>query len=418
LSYRAEKSISLFVAHKFEIREFPSKYDDLKCIFEEYRTVRVKVTDRQDQKVVLNPDFSITYFDDRSKAYSKADDMFTRCQERATAATIVDPLASIELITECMQEQVQKEEELGREEASFHSAVHRSVAADLISFECGDVNKTDSIEITNSTFFYDDANSGRDSRHTVRNLHRLPTSEIFAVDNFVTDRTCDALKSLRQEMPPGAAANTDAAGTVVGIPTKRVTEDKDSTKDAALVHALYTKIYDLLDDRFDHWDELGDLAGETIFDYVRDTEGVERPALLCVGAEEVSEAFAAIEAGIPQRCHIPGGEPVRVPTKKFVVDAKGHKSNGNGNGNGDQHLYQVAQIFVFCDEPDQQLGGVHFPYAGVHATPKAGKLVVAVHRHATRSGIGSDNHGLDGYVDEYHFCPNHELYTHTVTLAH
>eukprot|EP00532_Pseudo-nitzschia_australis_P012616 CAMPEP_0168219260 /NCGR_PEP_ID=MMETSP0140_2-20121125/8456_1 /TAXON_ID=44445 /ORGANISM="Pseudo-nitzschia australis, Strain 10249 10 AB" /LENGTH=206 /DNA_ID=CAMNT_0008147611 /DNA_START=345 /DNA_END=965 /DNA_ORIENTATION=- len=133
LSYRAEKSISLFVAHKFEIREFPSKYDDLKCIFEEYRTVRVKVTDRQDQKVVINPDFSITYFNDRSKASFKADNMFTRCEERAKAASIADPLAFIE--------QVQKEEELGQEEDSFHSAAQRSVAADLISFECGDVKR-------------------------------------------------------------------------------------------------------------------------------------------------------------------------------------------------------------------------------------------------------------------------------------
>eukprot|EP00536_Pseudo-nitzschia_multiseries_P010024 jgi/Psemu1/24785/gm1.24785_g len=394
-SYGAEKSISSFIGHQFEAREIPSKHTN-ECVFAECRKVRFKVSERQEQKVMINPDFSVSVFDDRTKAYSKADDMFSSCQDQVKAETS-DPLESIELLTKCMQDQLNQKFDTDRQERTFQTELHRNIAADLVSFACGDVNRTDSFEITNTTWNYEDEDeNGKIVKepHTVRHLHKYHASEIISVDEFASKEACRAMKSLREELPDGTA----------GILTVATDEDNE---DANLVDKFFHKLYDLLDHQFSHWEGEMKFLGDTLFQHVRDSEGVSVPSKKCVGPEEVADAFAAIEAGNAQQCQIPGGDPVRVPTRRIVVD--------DDNDDEDDYDYdygrrEVAEVFVFCDEPEEQLGGIHFPYAGVHIMPKAGKLVVAVHRQANDLSPK-----LDDYVDEYHFCPNHDLFTHTVS---
>lgn len=403
-AYGADKAISSYIGHQFEIREIESKATGA-CVFNTCRKVRIKVSDREDQKFTIDRDFSVTVTDDKERAYSKVDDMFARCKEKvavyadASSRTNnnIDPLKTIELITNCMEEEINGKVNFDRQERSFHSKLHRDMATDLIPFMCGDVNKTDSIEIVNTTWI------SAATRYTVKTLHELPTSEIFVVDDFVTKETCDALKIYRQT----------ASGSAVGVPIGAI---KEGTKQAKLLETLYFNIYALIGDRYGDWGEL-DFFGETLFEYIKDPVGVETPLKLCDGPEEVAEAFADIEAGKPKlQCQIPGGDPVMVPTKRIVVE-----ENGIGiedvdvdvdveGGELPQKRRQLSQLFLFCDEPENKLGGLHFPFSRVHVTPEVGKLVVAVHRHAT-----DESNELDGYVNEYHLCPNHEVYVHTVT---
>jgi len=381
-AYGADKSISSYIGHVFEIREEPSKRTG-GCVFSQCRKVRIKVSDRYDQKVTINNDFTLTVTDDKERAYSKADDMFTRCQEKV-AVEGIDPAESIALITECMEDEIEGKVDFDRSERAFHSKVHRSMATDLVPFECADVNKTQSMPIKNVTWEDQDDN---EKEYNVQILHKIPTSEILIVDDFISKETCNALNVYRAEH-----------GEAIGVPSSAATE---KTKQGKLLTTLFYKMYGLLMDRYSKWAEL-DFRDDMLFEYIKDLDGFITPSHLCTTQEEVNEVVTEMESGEPKKCHIPGGVPEAVPTRRFIVEEGVTEEEK-------KEKRQLARLFFFCDEPKQQLGGLHFPYAGVHATPKEGRLLVAVHRHED-----DKNHEFDGYANEFHMCPNHEVYVHTV----
>jgi len=387
-AYGADKSISSYIGHQFEIREVPSKKTG-HCVYQECRKVRVRVSDRFDQKVVINRDFSLTIKDNKERAFTKVDDMFTKCQERVNSEA-VDTLNSIELITKCMEEEITGKVDFDKQERDFHSMVHRNIATDLIPFECADVNKTLSLAVKNVTWENGDDNNDNKT-YNIQILHKLPTSEILVVDDFISKETCNALKAYRELADYGN-------GEVVGVPSRAAQEQ---TKQGMLVLDLFYKMYAIMMDRYKFWREL-DFRGDMLFEYVKDMDGFISPSHLCTSQDEVNEVVATMESGEPKKCHIPGGIPETVHTKRVVVEEGVTEEEK-------KKKRQLAQLFFFCDEPKHHLGGIHFPYAGVHATPKTGRLVVAVHRHDD-----DRNHKLDGYVDEYHMCPNHEVYVHTI----
>jgi len=382
--YGAQKGISSYNGHTFELREIPSKKSG-GCVHKECRKVRYTVTDRFEQKVIVNRDFTLTVKDDRERAYSKADDIYSKCQEKV--GSDVDPLESIELITKCVEEEITGDViNHNKEERSFHSKVHRTMADELVPYTCADVNKTQSTEVKNITWIYTD-DDGIDETHIAKTLHKLPTSEIFVIDDFVTEEVCDALDIYRSKTHAG-----------YGVPSEAAMEE---TKQGGLLMDVYYKMYQVLMDRYPNWKEL-DFQDDLLFSHIKDNVGFKTPAKLCTTQEEVDEVVAAMGLGKPKKCLIPGGVPEHAPTKHFVVE----------NGISEEEMMkkrQLAQLFLFCGEPKDQLGGLHFPYAAVHVTPKTRKLVVAVHRHAD-----AKNHKYDGYVNEYHLCPNHDVYVHTV----
>jgi len=379
--YGADKSLSSYVGHVFEVREVASKITG-SCVLDECRKFRVKVSDRNEQRIVIHKDFSYTVRDDKERAFTKADDMFTKCKDKMPNK-IDHPLDSIKLITECMEEEINGKVNFDRKERAFHSMIQREMATDLIPFTCGDVNKTQSYEIKNQTWSYEN------QKHILKTLHKLPTSEIFIVEDFVSVETCNALKKYRQKVDHG---------DIMGVPSDVTTE---GTKQADLLMDLFYKMYGILMHRFKDWKQL-DFSDDLLFEYIKDMVGLKTPSHLCTTQEEVDEVVAAMEDGLPKTCHIPGGVPEAVPTTHFVVE-EGLSEEEK------KEKRQLAQLFLFCDEPKQQLGGLHFPYAAVHVTPKPGKLVVAVHRHPNDRSAE-----FDGYVNEYHLCPNHEIYIHTV----
>jgi len=383
--YGGDKHVSSYTGHQFEIRELPSKKTG-SCVYSKCRKVRYKMTDRYDQKIVVNPDFALTIKDDHERAYTKVDDMFIRCQEKVNRH-ISNPLDSIDLITKCMEKEISGKVKNDKAERSFHSKVHRNMAVELVPFTCGDVNKTQSREVKNTTWVDDDGN--KKEHYLMKVLHKLPTSNIIVVDDFVSKDTCDALKIYRQKIH---------GGDLVGVPTSAATEE---TKQSELLLELYYKMYAIIRAEFKNWKEMN-FEDEVLFEYIRDSVGFKTPSHLCTTQEDVDETVADMEAGKPKKCLIPGGVPEAVPTKHVIVE-------DGISAEEKKEKRQLAQLFLFCDEPKEQLGGIQFPYAAVHTTPKVGKLVVAVHRHPDDT-----NHRFDGYVNEYHMCPNHEVYVHTV----
>ena len=65
---------------------------------------------------------------------------------------------------------------------------------------------------------------------------------------------------------------------------------------------------------------------------------------------------------------------------------------------------QYATFFLFCDVPSS-LGAIHFPQADVHINPEQGLAVLAVTRQPP-------SYELDGFVQDYHLCPNYKIWTH------
>mmetsp|Transcript_54206 Transcript_54206/g.60608 ORF Transcript_54206/g.60608 Transcript_54206/m.60608 type:complete len:521 (-) Transcript_54206:142-1704(-) len=391
ISYGADKSISSFIGHEFELRELPSKRTK-QCIFEECRSVRIKVSDRQDQKVTIERDFTVTIQDEHERSYSKADDMYIRCQTKINSDAL-SPLEFIDAMTTCMEDEVNQKLMKVQEERSFHKKVHRSMASDLVPFTCGDVNQTQSREVQNSTWSY----SGDGVSYKIKKLHELPTSSIFIVEDFITADYCDALKVYR---------NDDDDTDNKHVPMSAAFE---GTKQGDMLMGLLNKIYELIMDRM-KWDDLN-VDGDILFKYMKDEIGIDTPTHLCDGTEEVAKAIIAIETGQPKPCQIPGGVPVKVSTKHIhMVDVEKKDDSKEDEIDGQQKR-ELADVFLFCDEPEQKiLGGLHFPFARIHITPKPGKLVVAVNRNT-----GVETNELDGYVNEYHLCPNHEVYVHTVS---
>jgi len=381
--YGATKSISSYTGHAFEIREIPSSKTG-SCLFDFCRKVRYKVTARNDQKITINPDFTLTVEDDHEHVYSKADDMFTRCQKKLVNG--ISPFESIKIISKCMEGEVVVKVKTDEEEQSFHNEVHRHMADELVPYNCASINKTESFAMKNETWNYKDEG---DKEYIMRKLHQVPTSEIFVVDNFVTEEVCDALKIYRHEY---------RKGNNVGVPVESLLE---KTKQGELLLDTYYKIYAMLMDNYENWKEL-DFRDEMVYEYFKDPVGFSTPAKLCTTQDEVDEVIEAIETGKPKTCLVPGGVLESAHTKRVVVE------DGVPDEEKDKKRL-LAQLFLFCDEPKDKLGGLHFPYAAVHTVPKVGKLVVAVHRHQNVK-----NHKLDGYVNEYHLCPNHEVYVHSV----
>lgn len=383
-AYGASKSVSSFTGHEFEIREVPSKKTE-RCVFQECRKVRYTVTDRFAQEVTLNRDFTITIKDNKERVYTKAEKMFTKCQEKVESEG-ANTFDSIGLITKCMEEQISEKIEFDRKERVFHSTVQRNMATDLIPFECADVNKTLDRSIKNVTWNYDD-DSNEETSYNIQIFHKVPTSEILVVDDFISKKTCNALELYREVADYGN-------GEVTGVPSK-------AAQKAMLLYDLFYKMYAIMMDQYKDWREL-DFKGDILFEYIKDMDGFITPLHLCNSQEEVDEVVAMMDSGELKKCRIPGGIPEAVPTKRFVVEEGVTEEEK-------KKKRQLAQLFFFCDEPKHRLGGLHFPYAGTHVPPKTGRLVVAVNRHD-----GDRNDQLDGYVDEYHMCPNHEVYVHTV----
>ena len=456
LAYGADKSVSSFIGHEFELRELPSKKTET-CIYDTCRSVRVKVSDRYDQKVTLDRDFKITVEDDKAISYNKADAMFTRCQTQITRDeeakkemvydpnnyVAVSPLAHIDAVTACMEQEMDHKLRTAEEERTFQSTIHRDMAADLVPFTCGNVNETQSKEIQNLTWYDTSNNENRPRKHkqhkrkyTIRKLHELPTSTILVVDQFVTTQQCDVLKDTsrhyHQEQEQGGTPTTTTPATEQGDTIIPLSVAYAETEQGRLFKALLNSMYNLVMETLD-WDEL-DVDGDVLFTRLKDDIGVVTPLQLCQGPEEVADAVAALEGGgeEPPRCNIPGGEPIIVPTRRrFIEDDKKEKesrrrSDGATATKQEQKSEQqpLAELFVFCDEPDKKmLGAMNFPYARIHITPEPGKLVIAVNRknheededHDDDAAAAVADRDVDGYVNEYHLCPNHDVYVHTIS---
>jgi hypothetical protein len=363
--YGADTTISSFIGHTFEIQELPGRKTG-SCINNECRKVRFTVNDQENQEVTVERDFSLTVMDDRLLAVLSAKDMFEKCKSTTDGLSLVE---SIDAIASCMEGRTNTTLAEQEEERKFQSSLRERMAHDLVPYACGAVNYTETMEMNNLTWRYKDDVDTLHKKYDLQMMHDRPTSQIFVVDNFTTSQYCDAMKIYVQDNK---------------IPVLSISE---KTVQGTRLFQLVTKIYELAKVALS-WDghETHQMIldahqmGYPLFDVLKDDVGVDVPTRLCIG-EETEES---------SKCQYSGSPPHIATTKRITVE----------------NPAQMANVFLFCDEPET-LGALHFPYAHIHVKPEVGRLVMAINRR------NREDTELDGYVGEYHLCPNHNVYMHT-----
>eukprot|EP00980_Cylindrotheca_fusiformis_P027441 scaffold20461_cov117-Cylindrotheca_fusiformis.AAC.4 len=356
-SYGADAGILSYVGHMFEIREMPGKKSG-KCLEETCWKGRFVVNDEKEQ---VGKNFVMTHTDSHKRAEEKARKLLEECQEKAKSDEL-SAFDTVDFIADCMKEKSDQELAKQEEEVQFQAQVRTELAEQLIPYACGDVNFTETEESLNTTWTY------QATQHTVRVYHRQISSGIVAIRDFLTNDECQAM------------VQAEKKGTI-GF------NKKSSPKLQRLVAKLYAYSAKLLE-----WEALQSewtslLGKDTALFYAhKDSKGLKLPEKQCTATD--------VENDDTSSCKMPGQAPVPAETTGFHIP---HDEESDGG--------PVATAFLFCEKP-AQLGGLHFPYAGVHIEPRPGMLVMAVHRSL-------DGEEYDGFVQDYHFCPNHQLYTHS-----
>jgi hypothetical protein len=320
-----------------------------------------------------------------------------------------DPLATmIDAMADCMSQQTDERLAFEEDERSFESYLRSSMARQIPTYACGDVEFETTEEILNSTWSYEQQQQqqrrpGQQQQQQrqeflVTTFHKRPTSKIVSVSEFVVEQECEALRSLTKgDVVPFDVVNGNSA---------------ENRKTHALAARMYALAATQLDWKSLDFQEQYNLDQE-LFDIRHDKTGAAAEVMMpgaakcVVGAtDDDDDDSAAVRIGSDgqvvvaaeedkdknkdKSCRLPGASPMTVSTSRFEASGR-----------------QVATIFVFCEKP-AMLGGIHFPYAGVHINPKKGTAVMAVHRYP-------DTPDFDGYAQEYHLCPNHHVYSHTLS---
>jgi hypothetical protein len=347
------------------------------------------------------------FTDVTARAAEKAQKAVDHCRASMSSDTNNDPLAAIDALADCMAQQIDEQLAWEEDERSFQSKLRRRMAAQIPSYACGDVDFNTTEEMWNSTWSYT-RRKGQKQKSHVKTYHERPmSSKIISISDFVVTKECEALRKLTTTTGDDENDNSDNI-----VPFDVV---NGNTKEAWTTHALAARMYAFAEDQM-KWESLEFQEqynlGQELFEIYHDKDGVDLPVGPKCGKKEEEAATVSIDSDGQQvvaessesesgennnnkSCRVPGARPEAVPTRRFVASDR-----------------QVASFFIFCDEPSS-LGGIHFPYAGVHINPKKGTAVLAVHRYPDDED-GDDDFEFDGYAQEYHLCPNHHVYVHTL----
>lgn len=348
--YGSDAHIKSYVGHTFEIQEMPGKKSKV-CQQELCWTRRFQVTSGADQVVTIEAGFRMNHSDKNKRAKSKAQELIEQCQETAVDLQLA-PLDKIEYIAKCTEEKVEDKTTEEEEEISVHSTIRLNLAQRIAPYACGQVNYTQSEAVGSSKSW-----SFEGTTYELEVYHERESSRILSVSDFVSPAECQAIK----------AFHDDKKANNVGNVQKRLSSFTSELMDSKELGVEEPWI-------------------ERFFTLHEDPNHLHLPDQICGKDETDNDA-----------CQPFGAIPVEVETKSFHVDV--------------EETYEtLATAFMFCEEPiNNQLGGIHFPNAGIHINPTPGTLVLAIHRE-----LGEEKY--DGFVQDYHFCPNHRLFTYEKSL--
>ena len=285
------------------------------------------------------------------------------------ASNLVVPSEKIAAFSSCMESQVQVTLHEKEEERIFQSQLRERMSSQLVPHACNDFQFNTTLEVLNRTWHYEEM-EGHVKKYIMQVVHERPSSMIFFTPKFASTQEClaavNSIDTNTNTIPWNAV---DAFGT-----------------DGIILHNLSTKLY-----------ELARTALQLPTLNMKVDKTIESSSLFQVhqdnNDEHSKESIAECDATSEKEqgvCQVTtSSSPLLLPTKSFQVDDP----------------EQLGTAFLFCNVPPQGGGAVHFPAAGIHINPEPGMLIFATHRQ--------DKHELDGFVQEYHMCPHHNVLTHS-----
>jgi hypothetical protein len=345
--------------------------------------------------IVVDEDFKVIHSDNRQRAEATAKELLDDCRAALLNNKHHTPLDTIDALTECMNQKVSDTLAKQEEERAFQSNLRTDLAEQLVPFACADITFNSTIEVVNKTLHYEEM-KGKYVEYTMQLLHERPASQIIRIPKLVTKNECKAAQHFVNE-----EENNNQ------VPFSSLSEKKIESKEGLILHALASKLYEVAR-KVLSWDALDFkeqyALGHPLFQvYTDDQESVPAEARLPIcqvvdSDNDEKEGAAVVKKEAEEEepeplCRLPGSDPPEATTLPFRIDDD-----------------RVATMFLFCGEQPEMLGGIHFPYAGVHQNPEVGMVVIAIHRHVNAKES-------DGYVQDYHLCPNYNVFTHTMSRA-
>uniref|UniRef100_A0A7S0F523 Uncharacterized protein n=1 Tax=Craspedostauros australis TaxID=1486917 RepID=A0A7S0F523_9STRA len=377
--YGGDQTISSFIGHEFELRELPGKKSG-KCKFGTCRKAYIQVNDEEDQVVQLDKNFIATHTDRWKDSQLEARDLVAGCRakvlagdgENAVDLSNIDD-SKIDELSKCVETSLNTTLAKKQEEHQFQSNLRLTMAETFIPYACSTPDLKMADEVVNKTWRYTDAPNGkmRPDSYQMKVYHSRPHSKIFSVDSFVSPSECDALNAI--ESSP--SSEDEDASTI----------SWDNVLNNKALQGLMKRIYALSEPAMDRKDlsmaSMSSLA--TNSDFALQLETYQEPE--DAKSKEPCPPYAPY-------CNM-------AETKKTtVVDPK-----------------ELSRVFLFCEKKPKANGGIHFPKAGVHIHPQYGRMVWANIHHEKD---GEESIIGDGFVQEYHFCANHTIFTHPIVSAH
>lgn len=125
-------------------------------------------------------------------AREEASDLVKKCQSEARAMLAEGTFAAmdaIQILSTCVESNIAKTLERANEEISFQASVRKDVASHLENYTCADetLDTTEDLE----TRVWDN-NDG--IQRTVHVKHERPASRIHVVENFISEKECQAME--------------------------------------------------------------------------------------------------------------------------------------------------------------------------------------------------------------------------------
>jgi len=281
----------------------------------------------------------------------------------------------VEALAGCIHQSLNATLVTKQEEHDFQSSLRATMADKFVPYACNTPRLNMSDEVMNQTWKYKDASSLYRTKTTTYQLkvyHDRPYSQIFAIDEFITPEECQALSEMEVRSKPHDANN------------KHMLSWKEVLGNAILSE-LMKRIYDL-----------GKMALEW--------DGLSMKAASTAPGNEVALEFNRDEGAGN------GDENEMCPPYSPFCNIKETKKTTI------HEPRDLSHVFMFCDKEPKENGGIHFPQAAVHVHPKHGRLVWAEIQGS--DDVGNPDLAIvsDGFVQEYHFCPNHTIYTHRLVI--
>jgi hypothetical protein len=339
--------------------------------------------------IAIDENFQVTHTDNKVRARETAQQLVQACKAQLLASGLVVPDAKIASFSSCMESQVNTTLEQKQEERQFQSQLRETMAHELVNYACNDFEFNTTMEVLNRTWHYDEM-EGVVRNYVMQVVHERPSSMIFYISNFASTRECQAsVNSIDATTTSNTKANANTkenANTKANSTVPWSALDAHGT-DGFILHKFSNKLYELARTAL-QWPSLQvsrdkQVQGSSLFQVHQDDNDSKAAFAEC---EATSGSDGENEQGVCQRL-TSTSSPLR--TKPFHVDDP----------------KQLGTAFLFCNVPQQGGGAVHFPSAGIHINPEPGMLIFATHRQG--------EHELDGFVQEYHMCPHHNVLTHS-----